>query len=214
MRVRFPVGAQIAIGSLLAIALMIGVAAVTQRGIATMSLAAAHAGALRSVATDVREVLSAALAQESAVRAVIASGDAAYVPQTVRAHRDLQARLAVLHATDQTTLIPVNRLEQIDVYEQRIADGVARRDVSAAGRIAAVRGGRRAAAVAGMRADDAAFSTVRGIAEKLYAYSADGAAAADAELAAAGRSVIMTLVASTLIAIVLFGLTALVIGRS
>jgi methyl-accepting chemotaxis protein len=214
MRVRFPVGAQIGLGSLLAIGLMIAVAVVTQRGIAAMSLAAAHASALRAVATDVRDVVSAALAQESAVRAVIASGDRTYVPATRRAHDDLRASLAVLGGIDQTTLIPVNRLEQIDVFAQRIADGVAALDKSYAGRIADALGGRRARAVAGLRGDDAAFADVRKTAENLYAYSAAGATSADAELAAAGRSVVMTLVLSTLGAIVLFGLTALVIGRS
>jgi len=212
--VRFPVGAQIGLGSLLAIALMLGVAVVTQRGIAAMSLAAADAGALRAVATDVRDVVSAALAQQSAVRAVIATGDRAYIPATQRAHADLRARLAVLHDSDQTTLIPVNRLEQIDVFDQRIADGVARLDISYTGRIAAALGGRRSRAVAGLRDDDAAFAQVRATAEKLFAYSAAGAAVADGELAGAGRSVVLTLVVSTGIAIMLFGLTALVIGRS
>jgi methyl-accepting chemotaxis protein len=214
MRVRFPVGAQIAIGSLLAIVLMIGVAVVTQRGIAAMSLAAAHAGALRTVATEVRDVLSAALAQQSAVRAVLASGDAAYVKQVRRAHDDLQTRLAVLRESDRTTLIPVNRLEQIDVFEQRIQDGVARLDASYAGRVAAVIRGRHAVAAAGLREDDTAFDGVRTTAEKLYAYSADGSRAADAELADAGHNVVLTLALSTLFAVLLFGATALVIGRS
>ncbi|HEY4438960.1 MAG TPA: HAMP domain-containing methyl-accepting chemotaxis protein [Candidatus Elarobacter sp.] len=214
LRARVPVGAQIGLGSLLAIGLMIAVALVTQRGIATMQLAAAHSSALRAAATDVRDVVSAALAQESAVRAVIASGDRAFVPATRTAHDELQTRLAVLDKVDQTNLIPVNRLEQIDVFAQRIADGAAALDKSYAGRIADALGGRRANAVAGLHADDVAFADLRKTAENLYSYSAAGASVADAELAAAGRSVVMTLILSTVVAIVLFGLTALIIGRA
>jgi len=143
MRVRFPVGAQIAIGSLLAIALMIAVAMVTQRGIASMTLAAAHAQALQAVATQVREVVSSALAEQSAVRGLVASGDPVYLAQLHRSRQTLRAQLARLRDSDQTTLIPVNRLEQIDVFEQQIEDGVALLDRNYAQRVTGVRAGRR-----------------------------------------------------------------------
>ncbi|HEX3465391.1 MAG TPA: HAMP domain-containing protein, partial [Candidatus Elarobacter sp.] len=214
MRVRFPVGGQIAIGSCLAILLMIGVAVVTQRGIASMSLAAAHAQALEAVATQIRDVVSAAFAEQSAVRGLVASGDAVYGAQLDGARGTLRARLARLRESDQTTLIPVNRLEQIDVYEQQIEDGAAQLDRNYAKRVADVRAGRRAGAVLGLRADDTEFGTVRTQAEKLYVFVADGARAANAEFEASGRAVVMTLALSTGIAIVLFGLTAIVVGRS
>ena len=214
MRVRFPVGAQIAIGSGLAILLMIAVAVVTQRGIASMALAAAHAQALQSVATEVREVVSSALAEQSAVRGLVASGDARYGAQLDAERRVLRAKLARLRDSDQTTLIPVNRLEQIDVFEQQIEDGAGLLDRNYARRVADVRAGRRAAAVRGLRDDDAQFAAVRTQAEKLYAFAADGARAADAELDAAGRAVVLTLALSTAVAVVLFGLVALLVGRS
>jgi methyl-accepting chemotaxis protein len=214
VRVRFPVGAQIAIGSCLGILLMIGVAVVTQRGIASMSLAAAHAQALEAVATEIRDVVSSALAEQSAVRGLVATGDSAYAVQLGAARTALRKRLARLRESDQTTLIPVNRLEQIDVYEQQIEDGAALLDRNYAARVADVRAGRRARAVRGLRDDDARFDAVRTQAEKLYVFVADGARAANAELDAAGRAVVATLALSTAIAIVLFGLTAFVVGRS
>jgi methyl-accepting chemotaxis protein len=214
MRVRFPVGAQIAIGSCFAILLLIVVAMVTQRGVASMSLAAAHAEALQSVATEVREVVSAALGEQSAVRGLVASGDPAYRAQLETARRTLRARLARLRGSDQTTLIPVNRLEQIDVFEQQIEDGVALLDKNYDGRVADVRAGRRVQAVRGLRDDDARFGAIRAQAEKLYVFVANGASAANAEFAAAGRAVVTTLVLSTGAAIALLGLVALLIGRS
>jgi methyl-accepting chemotaxis protein len=214
MRVRFPVGAQIALGSLFAIVLMTGVAVITQRGIAAMSLAAAHTQALQAVATEIRDVVSSALAEQSAVRGFVASGEPAYAAQTERERAVLRTQLARLRGSDQTTLIPVNRLEQIDVFEQQIEDGVALLDRSYAQRQADVRAGRHAQAVRALRDDDARFLAVRTQAEKLYAFVADGARAANAELDAAARAVVMTLVISTAFAILSFGMFALVIGRS
>lgn len=214
MRMRFAVGAQIAVGSCLGILLMIAVAVVTHRGIAAMSLAAAHTEALRSVATEVREVVSSALAEQSAVRGLVATGDPGYRAELAHARATLHARLARLRNSDQTTLIPVNRLEQIDIFEQQIEDGAALLDRNYVRRVADVLAGRRAEAVRGLRGDDAQFAATRGQAEKLYAFAADGARAAGAELDAAGRSVVTTLALSTAGAIVLFGLLALVVGRS
>jgi methyl-accepting chemotaxis protein len=214
MRVRFPVGAQIAIGSCLAILLMIGVAVVTQRGIVSMTTASAHGEALQRVATEIREVVSSALAEQSAVRGVVASGDPAYSAQLDRARQALRTQLGRLRASDQTTQIPVNRLEQIDVYEQQIEDGVAQLDRGYDLRVAAVHAGRRADAVRALREDDARFGAIGTQAEKLYAFVADGARVAGAEFDAAARSVIVTLALSTGAAILIFGLVALVVGRS
>src|SRR5579885_961460 len=152
---------------------MIGVAVVTQRGIASMSLAAAHAQALEAVATEIRDVVSSALGEQSAVRGLVATGDSAYAVQLSAARTALRARLARLRESDQTTLIPVNRLEQIDVYEQQIEDGAALLDRNYAERVADVRAGRRARAVRGLRDDDARFDAVRTQAEKLYVFVAD-----------------------------------------
>ena len=214
MRVRFPVGAQIAIGSCLAILLMIGVAVVTQRGIVAMTTASAHGEALQRVATEIREVLSSALAEQSAVRGIVASGDPAYSAQLDRARQALRTQIGRLRASDQTTQIPVNRLEQIDVYEQQIEDGVAQLDRNYDQRIATVHAGRRADAVRALRDDDARFTAISTQAEKLYAFVADGARVAGAEFDAAARAVVLTLALSTGVAILSFGLVALVIGRS
>jgi methyl-accepting chemotaxis protein len=65
-----------------------------------------------------------------------------------------------------------------------------------------------------LRNDDAEFGSVRTQAEKLYVFVADGARVANAEFDASGRSVVATLLLSTAVAIVLFALTALVVGRS
>ena len=213
MRVRIPVGAQIALGSCFAVVLMVAVAVVTQRGIAAMSLAAAHAHALETVATEIREVVSSALTEQSAVRGYVASGDAVYLDATQRAGTALNARLATLRASDQTKLIPVNRLEQIDVFEQEIEDGVGQLDKDYAKRIADVRAGRRERAVRDVRDDDARFDTIRRQAEKLYVFVADGAQVANAEFDAAGRAVVTSLVLSTAIAIVIFGAATFLIGR-
>jgi methyl-accepting chemotaxis protein len=214
MRVRFPVGVQIAIGSVFAIVLMIGVAVLTQRGIEAMSLAAAHAQALQSVATEIREVVSSAQAEQSAVRGFVATGDVSYIGELDAARRALRPQLSRLRASDQTTLIPVNRLEQIDVYEQQIEDGVAVIDKHYDKRVADVRSGRRAEAVRGLRDDDGRFGSVRTQSEKLYVFVADGARAANAEFGAAGRSVVVTLAVSTGLAIIAFALVALLVGRS
>ena len=214
MRPRLTIGVRIALGACLAIGLMAAVALVTQRGIAAMSLAAAHAQALEAVATRVRDVMSSALAEQSAVRGLVASGDAAYARAMVRARGTLRARLARLRDSDRTTLIPVNRLEQIDVFEQQIEDGVALLDRGYAMRAAEIRAGRRGAAVRALRGDDAQFGAISTQAAKLYAFVADGAAAANAQLDAAGRAVVTTLALSTGFAIAGFGLLSLFAGRS
>ena len=214
MRLRLTIGVRIALGACLAIGLMAGVALVTQRGIAAMSLAAAHAQALEAVATRVRDVMSSALAEQSAVRGLVAGGDVAYARAMVRSRGTLRARLARLRDSDRTTLIPVNRLEQIDVFEQQIEDGVALLDRGYALRAAEIRAGRRDAAVRALRQDDAQFGAISTQAEKLYAFVADGARAANAQLDAAGSAVVTTLALSTAFAIAGFGLLSLFAGRS
>ena len=214
MRPRLTIGARIGLGACLAIGLMVAVALVTQRGIASMALAAAHAQALESVATEVRDVLSSVLAEQSAVRGFVASGDRSYARAMVRTRALLRARLARLRDSDRTTLIPVNRLEQIDVFEQDIEDGVALLDRGYAQRAIEVRDGRRDAAVRALVGDDARYGAISDQAEKLYAFVADGARAANAELDAAGRSVMTTLALSTGCAIAVFGMLSLLAGRS
>jgi methyl-accepting chemotaxis protein len=214
VRVRFPVGAQIAIGSCVAIVLMIGVALATQRSVAAMALAAGRAQALEGVATRIREVVSSALTEQSAVRGYVATADARYLGALKASRGALRAKLAVLRDSDQTTMIPVNRLEQIDVFEQRIEDGTALLDRSYTRRVADVRAGRRAEAERALCGDDAEFAAVRAQAEKLYVYVADGARAANAELDSAERWTVITLVVSTAVAIALLALTALIVGRS
>jgi|GEM_PF-1174380 len=214
MRPRLTIGVRIALGACLAIGLMAAVALVTQRGIAAMSLAAAHARALEAVATQVRDVMSSALAEQSAVRGLVASGDDAYARAMMRARGTLRARLARLRDSDRTTLIPVNRLEQIDVFEQQIEDGVALLARGYAMRAAEIHANRRAAAVRALQDDDAQFGAISTRAEKLYAFVADGAAAANAQLDAAGRAVVTTLALSTALAIAGFGMLSLFAGRS
>jgi len=215
MRARFPVGAQIALAACLAIVLMVALAVVTQRGIAAMALASARAEALQSVSTEIREVVTAALAEQSALRGVIISGGAStYLAAVADARRDLHTHLAVLRESDNTTLIPVNQLEQIDVFEQQIEDGVGQLDGMYALRVAQIRDGRRAQALGGMRRGGATFAAVKREAEQLYRFVANGAQAADAAAAATARAVIVTLVLSTLAAILAFGLAAFGIGRS
>jgi methyl-accepting chemotaxis protein len=209
-----PVGAQIAVGSCLAIVLMVGVAVVTRNGIGAMTVASGHARALQAVATEIRDVITSALAEQSAARGFVAAGDGAYAAQLERSRALLRAQLARLRASDQTTQIPVNRLEQIDVYEQQIEDGVGLLDRKYARSVAAVRAGRRDAAARALRADDAQFAAIRTQAEKLYAFVAAGAHDADAELDAAGRAVMFSLAVSTGAAVLVFGLVAVVIGRS
>jgi CHASE3 domain sensor protein len=161
MRARFPVGAQIALAACLAIVLMVALAVVTQRGIAAMALASARAEALQSVSTEIREVVTAALAEQSALRGVIISGGAStYLAAVADARRDLHTHLAVLRESDNTTLIPVNQLEQIDVFEQQIEDGVGQLDGMYALRVAQIRDGRRAQALGGMRRGGATFAAV------------------------------------------------------
>ncbi|MGD0050870.1 MAG: hypothetical protein ABSD03_03490, partial [Vulcanimicrobiaceae bacterium] len=215
MRARFPVGAQIALAACLAIVLMIAVAVVTQRGIAAMTLATARAEALQSVSTEIREVVAAALAEQSAVRGVIISGGGApYLAAVADARRALHTELAVLRGSDNTTLIPVNQLEQIDVFEQEIEDGVGQLDGMYALRVAQVRAGQHAEALGGMRRGGATFTDVQRQATQLYRFVADGAQAADAAAARTARTVVVTLALSTLAAVLAFGLAAFGIGRS
>jgi len=214
VRARFPVGAKIALASLIAIVLMVVVAVVTQRGIVAMVAATARAQALEAVATDIRNVVTAGLAEQSAVRALIATGDAQYIDQVAAEQRDLRAKLAVLHDSDHTSAVPDTSLEQIDVFEQQIEDGIAGLDKTYAQRVASIRAGRRQEAVDGLRHAKATFSEVRGEAEKLYAYVAGGAATANAEAVADERAVMWTLILSTLGAVLAFGLGAFIVGRS
>jgi methyl-accepting chemotaxis protein len=214
MRGRFPIAARLAAGSALAVVLMIAVAVVTARGIAAMAFAAAHREALETTSIEIREVVDAALSEQAAVRGFVATGDRAFRADIDRARTALQHRLATLRASDQTTYIPVNQLEQIDVFEQQIEDGVAALDRQYSKRSADVLAGRRAAATAALRDDATRFDAVRQQAEKLYAYVASGARVANAEFEATARSVLITLVASTVAAIFLFGLIAYVVGRS
>jgi methyl-accepting chemotaxis protein len=214
MRARFPVGTQIALASVLAIVLMVVVAVVTQHGVVAMTTATARGQALQNVATDIRDVITAGLAEQSAVRGLIATGDPVYVTGMQDASRDLAARLAVLRNSDQTSAIPDTSLEQIDVFEQEIEDGVTTLDKTYAQRVAQVTGGHRADAVRGLQTTKLTFGTVRTQAEKLYAYVAAQAAIADAQGKAAARAVLMNLIFSTLGAVLAFALGAFAIGRS
>ncbi|HEY0384332.1 MAG TPA: methyl-accepting chemotaxis protein [Candidatus Elarobacter sp.] len=213
-RGRFPIAARLAGGSAIAVILMIAVAVVTARGIASMAFAAAHREALETTSIEIREVVDAAVLEQTAVRGFVATGDRAFQHDLGDARKIMQRRIATLRATDQTTYIPVNQLEQIDVFEQQIEDGVAALDRQYAKRSADVLGGRRDAAAGALRDDAARFDAVRAQAEKLYAYVASGARVANAEFEATARSVLITLVAMTVAAIFLFALIAFAVGRS
>ena len=158
MRGRFPIAARLAAGSAIAVILMIAVAVVTARGISAMSFAAAHREALESTSLKIREVVDATLLEQTAVRGFVATGDPAFNRDIDAARKTLQRRLAALRASDQTSYIPVNQLEQIDVFEQQIEDGAAALDRQYAKRSAEVLAGRRAAAAAGLRDGAARFS--------------------------------------------------------
>jgi methyl-accepting chemotaxis protein len=214
MRGRFPIAVRLAGGSAIAVLLMIAVAVVTARGIAAMAFAAAHREALETTSIEIREVVDAAVLEQTAVRGFVATGDRAFHRDIERARTSLQRRIATLRATDQTSYIPVNQLEQIDVFEQQIEDGVAALDRQYAKRSADVLAGRRAAATGALRDDATRFDAVRQQAEKLYAYVASGARVANVEFESTARSVLITLVASTVAAIFLFGFIAFVVGRS
>ncbi|HYW54453.1 MAG TPA: methyl-accepting chemotaxis protein [Dongiaceae bacterium] len=214
MRGRFPIAARLAAGSAIAVILMIAVAVVTARGISAMSFAAAHREALETTSLRIRDVIDATLQEQTAVRGLVATGDPAFDRDIGTARKTLQRRLAALRASDQTSYIPVNQLEQIDVFEQQIEDGVAALDRQYAKRSADVLAGRHGAAVAGLRNDAARFDAVRQQADKLYGYVASGARTANAEFESTARSVLITLVASTVAAVFFFGLIAYAVGRS
>ncbi len=213
-RGRFPIAARLACGSAIAVVLMIAVAVLTARGIAAMSFAAAHREALETTSIEIREVVDAAVLEQTAVRGFVATADPAFRADIDEARAVLKRRLATLRASDQTTYIPVNQLEQIDVFEQQIEDGVAALDKQYAQRSADVLAGRRAAAAGALRDDATRFDAVHKQAEKLYAYVASGARVANAEFDATARSVLISLVASTVAAIFLFALIAYAVGRS
>ena len=214
MRGRFPIAARLAAGSAIAVILMIAVAVVTARGISAMSFAAAHREALETTSLKIRDAVDATLQEQTAVRGFVATGDPAFNRDIDAARKTLQRRLSTLRASDQTSYIPVNQLEQIDVFEQQIEDGVAALDRQYAKRSADVLAGRRAAAAAALRDDAARFDAVRQQSEKLYGYVAAGARLANAEFESTARSVLITLVASTVAAIFFFGLIAYAVGRS
>ncbi|MEA2787396.1 MAG: methyl-accepting chemotaxis protein [Candidatus Eremiobacteraeota bacterium] len=214
MRGRFPIAVRLAGGSAIAVLLMIAVAVVTARGISAMAFAAAHREALETTSIEIREVVDAAVLEQSAVRGFVATGDRAFRADIDRARASLQRRIATLRASDQTSYIPVNQLEQIDVFEQQIEDGVAALDRLNSKRSLDVLAGRRAAAAGELRSDATRFDAVRRQAEQLYAYVASGARVANAEFEATAQSVLITLVASTVAAVVLFGLIAFAVGRS
>ena len=214
MRGGFPIASRLAAGSALAVILMIAVAVVTARGIGAMSFAAAHREALETTSIEIREVVDAALLEQTAIRGFVATGDGAFRGDMDRARKTRQLRLATLRASDQTSYIPVNQLEQIDVFEQQIEDGVAALDRQYSKRSADVLTGPRTAAARALRNDAERFDTVHRQAEKLYAYVASGARVANAEFEATARSVLITLVASTVAAIGIFALIAYVVGRS
>jgi methyl-accepting chemotaxis protein len=214
MRGRFPIAVRLAGGSAIAVLLMIAVAVVTARGISAMAFAAAHREALETTSIEIREVVDAAVLEQSAVRGFVATGDRAFRADIDRARASLQRRIATLRASDQTSYIPVNQLEQIDVFEQQIEDGVAALDRLNSKRSLDVLAGRRAAAAGELRGDATRFDAVRRQAEQLYAYVASGARVANAEFEATAQSVLITLVASTVAAVVLFGLIAFAVGRS
>ncbi len=214
MRGRFPIAARLAGGSAIAVVLMIAVAVVTARGIAAMAFAAAHREALETTSIEIRQVVDAAVLEQTAVRGFVATGDGAFRSDIDRARRALRQRLITLRASDQTSYIPVNQLEQIDVFEQQIEDGVADLDRQYAKRSAEVLAGRRTAAAGALRDDATRFDAVGTQAEKLYAYVAEKARQANAEFEATAHSVRITLVASTVGAIFLFALIAYAVGRS
>jgi methyl-accepting chemotaxis protein len=213
-RGRFPIAARLAGGSAIAVVLMIAVAVLTSRGIAAMSFAAAHREALERTSIEIRDVVDAALLEQTAVRGFVATGDPAFRGDIDAARTALRKRLATLRATDQTSYIPVNQLEQIDVFEQQIEDGVNALDREYSKRNADVLAGRRAGAAGALRGDATRFDAVHLQAEKLYAYVASGARVANAEFEATARSVLVSLVASTVAAIFLFALIAYAVGRS
>jgi len=199
MLARFPVVAQIGAGFALALLLLVSVGAAEYASISEMRARAAEAAALTNISALAGDVLTQLLQEESAVRGYVATHDA-HVLADGNAGRDGAARdLAALDRSDQTKVISSNRLEQIDIVTGQIED-----DVKALAPLLARRD---------LHAERAAFAKVRTDRDALWQYTSRGAAAATASFEAARKTVVLTLIAGTLLAALAFALVAGIVSR-
>lgn len=211
---RLPVFAQIGAGFLCGVVLMAVVGIVSVLRVEQMRARAAEYEALEGIATLAREVRSNELQAQSGVHAYLASRDAAFLTGVQRAHAAQATALTELDRSDQTKAIAPNRLEQIDLVGSQMEDDIKRVDKILTGIVSDVAAGHQPQAQHGLRAEEPAFAALLRDQSALLRYTAAGADDALSAFDRARRDLMTAMVADTLLAMLVFGLTAWATGRS
>lgn len=211
MLTRFPVVAQIGAGFALALVLLIAVGAAQYASISQMRRHAAEAAALSGISALAGDVLTRLLDEESAVRGYAATTDPRFLDSLSAGRRGAAQDLAALDRSDRTKSISSNRLEQIDIVTAQIEDDVKALDAQLAQAVAATN--RRMRPTAALRAERSAFEKVRADRDALWRYTSAGAAASTMQFEIARRTVVVTLIAGTVLAALAFALLAALVSR-
>ena len=212
MLARFRVAVQIGAGFLVGVVLLSAVAAVAYNRVTVMRSRAAEATALGGISTLTRDVMAQMLEQAAAVRGFVATGDRSYFVPIERAQRALAADLSVLDKSDQTTAIDSARLEQVDIEAAQIESDIGAVRKGFAQQVKP--GLAHAQAALNMRENERYFANLRRDDDALLTYTTAQAKAATREFEQAVAVLVTVLIASTIAALVLFALTAALIGRS
>lgn len=209
---RFRVAVQIGAGFLVGVLLLSIVSVIAFNRVAVMRSRAAEATALGAISTLTRDVMAQMLDQAAAVRGYVATGDPAYFAPLHHAESTLEADLAILDKSDQTTAIDSARLEQIDIEAAQIESDIAAVKKGFAQQIK--RGLSRTAAATRMRAGEGLFASLRRDNDALLTYTTAQAKMATHDFEQAVAVLVTVLIAGMVAALLLFVLTAAFIGRS
>jgi methyl-accepting chemotaxis protein len=203
------VGAKIAAGFSVAVALFAGVALLVSVQLVAMGRISAEARALSAISDSAREVVSTLAQMESVVDMSLATNDASRAAELRSLAAALDDRLGRLHASDQTDAISVNRLEQVDIDEQTLEDSA-----RALKKVLLNRPPAAASAAPFFARQRDASSKVRTASANLYRYTADGARAAEIAFDRARSTIAVTVIATAVAAVVVLMAIALLLGRS
>lgn len=209
---RFRVAVQIAAGFLVGVVLLSLVSAVAINRVTVMRSRAAEAAALSNISMLTRDVMAQMLDQAAAVRGYVATDDPVYFVALHRAQSALAADIAILDKSDQTTAIDSARLEQVDIEAAQIESDI---DAVKKGFAQQITPGiTRAQAAANMRDNERLFAHLRRDNDALLTYTTAQAKNATRDFEQAVALLVTVLIGSTIAALLLFVLTAALIGRS
>lgn len=214
MLARWPVFTQIALGFSLGALLLAGAASQTYGRVREMRALAVQALALEHASTLASDVLTQMLDGEAAVRGYASTRDIQFLQAGHSAAARASQNVAALESAGASRALPSNRLEQIVIVTGRIRRDVAR-TAGAFSRIErAAASGDRASLQRQIQSEPILFQMLRHDRNVLLSYTSSGARDALIRLDDARRAAALTLVVSTVAAIVLFLFAAGLVART